>query len=257
MRRVFVLLVAASSLGLAACLPSLPSPQPPQPPIACGAEATDAPAPPGEPIPPGEAGDAARTAVEESDTRAPDGSIPLVTVEATPAGAEIVTTPVADADQAATVAEEAAVDGDLIVVEVDAPVRATVDPRRNEQWALDRVAFEDASALTAGAAGVTVGIVDTGVQASHPEFAVGQVLPGRVFLDQQPGAPGGTSDDNGHGTHVAGIVGAQANNGLGVHGAAPGVAILPVKVLDSGGSGWSSDVANGIGRPTTAPTSST
>jgi subtilisin family serine protease len=255
MRRAFALVAVAGSLGLAACLPS-PGPQPPsppQPPIACGAAAAAAPEPPGEPIPPEEAGDEAREAVAENDTRAPDGSIPLVTVEATPAGTEIETTPVADADQAAAVAEDAAADGDLVVVEVDGPVHATADPLRSQQWALDQVHYEAAWPTTAGA-GVTVAIVDTGVQENdptdantdQPDFALGQVLPGQVFLNQQPGVPGGQTDDFGHGTHVAGIVGAQANNGIGIHGAAPGVAILPVKVLDNTGSGFNSDVAKGI-----------
>ncbi len=251
MRRAFALLVAAGSVGLAACLPPPgppppgPQPPPPEPPIACGTPAQEAPPAPAQPIPREDAGDEARAAVAQSDTRTPDGSIPLVTVEKTPAGSEIVTTPVANADEAAVVAEEAAAHGDLVVVEVDARVRATADPLRVQQWALDRVAFESA-AVAVDESGVTVAVIDTGVQASHSDFGVGQVLPGRVFLDQAPGVPGGTTDDHGHGTHVAGIVGAQANNGVGVHGAAPGVDILPVKVLGADGVGFSSDVARGI-----------
>jgi subtilisin family serine protease len=245
MRRALVLFVAAGSLGLAACqLPPTPPPTPP-PPIACGGGASVAPEPPGEPIPPEAAGNEAREAVAENDTRSPDGSIPLVTVEETPAGTEIETTRVADADQAAAVAEDAAADGDLVVVEVDGPVHATADPLRPQQWALDKVQYEAAWASTDGT-GVAVAIVDTGVQANHPDFGIGQVLPGQVFLNQQPGVPGGQTDDFGHGTHVAGIVGAKANNGAGVHGAAPGVQILPVKVLDNTGSGFNSDVAKGI-----------
>ena len=57
---------------------------------------------------------------------------------------------------------------------------------------------------------------------------------------------GGTTDANGHGTHVAGIIGAKTNNATGIAGAAPGVKILPVQVLCGDGNGVTSDVANGI-----------
>ncbi|MDA8216573.1 MAG: S8 family serine peptidase, partial [Dehalococcoidales bacterium] len=53
-------------------------------------------------------------------------------------------------------------------------------------------------------------------------------------------------DDNGHGTHVAGITGATGNNGSGVAGVAWGVRIMPVKVLDNAGNGSGYDVADGI-----------
>jgi subtilisin family serine protease len=253
-----VVALLAAALGLSACFGAPPPPPPPPapPPAAvppptspCGAAVEDVASPtPGAPIPPGEAGIEARTAVEESDTRTPTGQIPLVTLEDTPAGSEITVTPVSTGDEAAAVADEAATDGDLIVVEVDTPVQALDhpgDPRRHDQWALDRAKFEDAWPVAAEGAGVTVAVIDTGVKANHEDFAVGQVLPGQEFLNGTS-QPGGTTDIHGHGTHVAGIVGAAALNGLGIHGAAPGVAILPVRVLNAAGDGFNSDVANGI-----------
>ncbi len=177
-----------------------------------------------------------------------------MTVEQGPGGApEASQTPVSSPDEAGAVAEQKASDGDVVAVEVDKPVHSdtATDPRRNEQWALDRVNFEGAW-LTTNGTGETVAVVDTGVQQSHVDLS-GQVQNGQYFLHDPNGnaleGPGGTTDDNSHGTHVAGIIAAVADNNpapLGIAGAAPGVQILPVKVLDSTGSGWTSDVANGI-----------
>lgn len=88
--------------------------------------------------------------------------------------------------------------------------------------------------------GVIVAIVDTGVDLDHPDLQ-SNLVAGKTFVS------GTTSpnDDDGHGTHVAGIVAAIGNNG-GVIGVAPQASIMPVKVLDSTGSGTNFDVADGI-----------
>ena len=91
-------------------------------------------------------------------------------------------------------------------------------------------------------AGAVVAVVDSGVQADHEDL-IGSVLPGWDVLDNRPGA---TTDPDGHGTHVAGIVAAVAGNGRGMAGGAPGARILPVRVLRADGSGSMSDVAKGI-----------
>jgi type VII secretion-associated serine protease mycosin len=87
---------------------------------------------------------------------------------------------------------------------------------------------------------VIVAVVDTGVDQDHPDLAANMVG-GRTFVS-------GTSspeDDQGHGTHVAGIVAGVGNNGS-IIGVAPEARIMPVKVLDSLGSGTWYDVADGI-----------
>lgn len=133
-----------------------------------------------------------------------------------------------------------------VAVSVDHRVRAqsqsqSDDTDRWAQWALNRL---DAEALWAQQPGdgVTVAVLDTGVDAAHPDLT-GVVLPGTDLVS--PGGDGRT-DANGHGTHVAGIIAAVANNGLGTAGLAQGVRILPVRVLDDTGAGWASDIAKGI-----------
>src|SRR5262249_39472025 len=90
-------------------------------------------------------------------------------------------------------------------------------------------------------AGIVVAVVDTGVDLGHPDLA-GQFVAGRNII--APGAP--PADDNGHGTMVSGVIAARTNNGLGVVGVAPSAKIMPVKVLDSTGSGSDADIAIGI-----------
>ncbi len=85
---------------------------------------------------------------------------------------------------------------------------------------------------------VDVAIIDTGIELSHPDLNVFKNV--SCIRKISTG-----NDDNGHGTHVAGTVGAL-NNGVGVVGVAPGVRLWAVKVLDRNGSGWTSDVIKGV-----------
>ena len=88
--------------------------------------------------------------------------------------------------------------------------------------------------------GVTIAIIDTGVDLDHPDLKA-NLMAGYDYVDYDA-IP---EDGNGHGTNVAGIA-AAALNGIGVSGVAPAAKILPVRVLDDYGSGYISDVANGI-----------
>jgi subtilisin family serine protease len=117
---------------------------------------------------------------------------------------------------------------------------ATNDPLRTHQWGLDAIHADEAHAVTSGA-GAVVAVVDTGIDAAHPDLQ-GRVLPGHDFVDNDA-TP---QDGQGHGTHVAGIIAADAGNGVGVDSVAPGARILPVRVLNDGGSGTSTAVAAGI-----------
>jgi thermitase len=117
---------------------------------------------------------------------------------------------------------------------------AAADPLRPQQWHLDALDAADAWRLTQGR-DVVVAVVDTGVQADHPDLE-GRVLPGRDFV--APGSP--PEDENGHGTLVAGLIAAVLDNGVGGAGLAPRSRVLPVRVLDADGRGDDEDVARGI-----------
>jgi serine protease len=133
-----------------------------------------------------------------------------------------------------------------LVALVAAPVAANAlgsnpnDPLFPKQWGMRLIGAPTAWATGTGQ-GVTIAVVDTGVDFGHPDLA-GKVLPGYNYI-----APGSApQDDYGHGTHVAGIAAADTNNGIGVAGVAPGASIMPVKVLDSSGGGSIDTVAQGI-----------
>ena len=145
---------------------------------------------------------------------------------------------------------------DVVYAEPNAQVHALAlsapnDPSFSSQWAFDVTSVLGGWALYPGAYGATGGaplaVVDTGVSAAHPDLT-GRVRTdlGASCLNLTPCFAGPATDDQGHGTHVAGIAGAATNNGVGVAGVAFSSPIIPVKVLDSSGSGYDSDVADGI-----------
>jgi len=242
-------LATIALLGLAACTPKKPS-------YVCqtgvGAASAPAPAAPPSADPPLEvqaAGEEAKTAVAEADVLTPDGRVPLVTVEQTPAGPEITSTPVADEAEAEAVAEAAAVDGDLVAVEPDSLVTADGilipnDTEFDEQYALPELQFtstwDDLYAGAASGKDQTVAVLDTGVS-TVPDLT-GKVTFGPSYIEG-----GSTSNDqNGHGTFIAGIIAARTNNAADVAGAAPAANILAVQVLNAQGRGLSSNVAAGV-----------
>jgi thermitase len=106
------------------------------------------------------------------------------------------------------------------------------------QWGPPAVSAPAAWDITQGDPSTVIAIVDTGVDAAHPDLAAKMV--GEYSFN------GKVKDGFGHGTHCAGIAAAVTNNSTGVAGMCPNCKILSVKVLDDNGSGWMSDVASGI-----------
>src|SRR5688572_31699476 len=127
------------------------------------------------------------------------------------------------------------------------------DPHLSKQWGLHRIGAPDAWS-TADGSGVLIAVVDSGVDLAHPDLADKIVsFPDADFVDPKGVCESGKSciqdgaqDQNGHGTHVAGIAAASTDNGIGVAGTAPGAKILPVRVLDAEGAGQTKRLALGI-----------
>ena len=117
------------------------------------------------------------------------------------------------------------------------------DPGYAAQWNLHRVGAPAAWNVTSGKASVKVAVVDSGIDLGHPDLA-GRIdtLNDRDFIEGDYSA----MDRNGHGTHVAGIIAANADNGRDIAGIASGVTLLPVRVLDAYGAGDTVGLALGI-----------
>lgn len=109
------------------------------------------------------------------------------------------------------------------------------------QWNLPLIETEAGWNVSKGSSDVTVAVIDTGVDLNHPDLR-DQLASGTNVVNPDT-AP---NDDVGHGTHVAGVIGALVNNHLGVAGMNWYSRIMPVKVLDSSGAGSTYAVAQGI-----------
>jgi subtilisin family serine protease len=153
------------------------------------------------------------------------------------------------------------------------PATGPNDPLLGEQWALinsgqrEGKTNADISAMQAwlqkstGSEGVVVAVLDSGVDYTHPDLLNNiWIRPASVapYTDEQLGTiedehgynavdnNGDPMDDNGHGTHCAGIIGAEGNNSLGISGVNWKVQIMPLKFMNAGGSGTTKDAIEAI-----------
>ncbi len=111
-------------------------------------------------------------------------------------------------------------------------------PPQELPWGVDRIDAEYAWSSSTGV-GIKVAVMDTGIDLDHPDLAV------NVMGGYDTTGVGYYDDDNGHGTHCAGII-AALDNEEGVVGVAPQAHLYAVKVLDSGGSGYWSWIIAGL-----------
>jgi subtilisin family serine protease len=195
-----------------------------------------------------------------ADLAAVGGSV----VEAYPDGSDLVAL-APGADRARAVGRLEA-DAGVVYAEADASFHTSAavypnNPDFTQQWGLNSVNDEDIDApeawsVTTGTPSTIVAVIDTGIDLSNPAFA------GRIWTNPDPsgsdGYPGDVNgwnfvdnspyvqDNNGHGTHVAGILAAAGNDGIGVAGVDWNATIMPVKILDAFGNGTTDAAVSGI-----------
>ena len=118
--------------------------------------------------------------------------------------------------------------------------KGVIQPAQKLTWNIDRVDAEISWTISTGDP-VKVGVIDTGIDLSHPDLKDNIKQPGYNAINPLKSP----NDDNGHGTHVAGII-AALNNSIGVIGVGPNIDLYAIKVLNASGSGYLSDVIEGL-----------
>ncbi len=131
------------------------------------------------------------------------------------------------------------------------------DPYFPEMWGLQKIQAGTAWDKTKGSNAVTVAVIDTGIDYNHTDFSGRNIIRGEDFNSCTATANGqcvsrkerdtDPMDDNGHGTHVAGTIGAATNNGIGVSGVNWNVSLLVIKSLGGvSGTGLFEDIVKGM-----------
>ena len=126
------------------------------------------------------------------------------------------------------------------------------DPRLSELWNLQKIGAPQGWNATAGTGRTIVAVIDSGIDYTHPDLAA------NIWTNTIDGATNGLHgydfsandadpmDENGHGTHVAGIIGATGNNGVGVSGVAQRTQLMALRFMDANGNGYTSDAVRAM-----------
>lgn len=110
-----------------------------------------------------------------------------------------------------------------------------------QQWDMNAIEIKNAWNITRANNDVLVAVIDTGVDYNHPDL-IGRVVLGKNFINDSEDP----LDDHGHGTHVAGTIGAITNNGIGISSTSWGAKILAIKACDNNGDCVTSNVVRGV-----------
>src|SRR3954454_17483892 len=239
--------IAVVAVVAAACLPPAPPPPPPAP---LAPTTTTTTQPPTSICGVTAAGAAASDTGAGADRRGGDGNTTeYVAVVRHNGRSKVLTRQVQSPAERAQFRAEAEAQGDVTAFEADGELQALTE---TPTWGFVVSGFTAAwgGAPVSNGTGVRVAELDTGVETTHPD------LVGRfdgtgadiVIAVDKSNPPVATTDPStsGHGTHVAGILAATEGNNLGVAGGAPGITLVPVRVLETSGAGSYSDVAAGL-----------
>lgn len=116
------------------------------------------------------------------------------------------------------------------------------DPYYSYQWAIPAINIPKAWEITKGSNSVYVAVIDSGIYRGHPDLINADIRQGWDYIFNESC----DWDSNGHGTNVTGIIGAETNNYRGIAGVNWDVAIIPLRVLSSDGTGYVSDTIEAI-----------
>ena len=186
---------------------------------------------------------------DEAPSTLADGDVQAIRPSRSNAHRSVV---VAKGGRTAAVASRLQDDPRVASVVPDAVGRATDWPEAGaepddelwDQWQDDMrlIGMPSAWGITTGSTDVVVAVLDTGYERTHEDL---EAVPIVSRKNIRTGTKNVT-DGYGHGTHVAGTIASSTNNGLGVASMAPGVTIMPVKILDANGHGYWSDFLDGV-----------
>ncbi len=110
-----------------------------------------------------------------------------------------------------------------------------------QQWDMNAISMRNAWSITRSSDDILVAVIDTGVDYNHPDL-LGRVVLGRNYINNSDDP----LDDHGHGTHVAGTIGAATNNEIGISSTSWGAKILAIKACDNNGDCVTSNVVRGV-----------
>lgn len=116
----------------------------------------------------------------------------------------------------------------------------------DKQWGLAKAKFREGWRTTTGSPDTVVAVIDTGVDSTHEDLIDSKFVDGYNIITGKKISAYSNSDDNGHGTLVAGVIGATSNNKQGIAGATRDVTLMAVKALNSKGSGTASQISSAI-----------
>lgn len=186
----------------------------------------------------------------EPESNGPKVHVTSVSMEQSADGQQLAFDTVkVDPDEVTATVEELNARPEVLVAAPRQRVRAMNDPHRSAQWGWGKLRTERLPAWANGA-GTTVAVIDSGVDANHPDL-LPRLADGRErvvsdpFYDQLWGR-NSRIDVNGHGTHVAGVIAAAKDNWIGITGIAPEAQILSYRALDAEGGGWDDEIAMAI-----------